>query len=87
MQPSDIGSGLDLLKQIASDRFVFTATEYPSPIQRALRLDPASGEAQMWQPVNSASAVRMLSLLATMLASFIGVVPGMVTSQKSFRRQ
>ena len=52
VQPSDIRSGLDLLKQIASDRFVFTATEYPSPIQRALRLDPASGEAQMWQPVN-----------------------------------
>ena len=50
VQPSDIKSGLDLLKQTASHRFVFTATGYASPIQRALGLDPASGEAFMWHP-------------------------------------
>ena len=50
VQPSDIKSGLVLLKQTASDRFVFTATGYASPIQRAVRIDPTSGEAHMWQP-------------------------------------
>ena len=50
VQPSDIKSGLELLKRTAFDRFVFTVTEYASPIQRALRLDPASGETHMWQP-------------------------------------
>lgn len=52
IEPSDIKSGLDLLAQTASDRFVFTVTNYASPIQRALRLDPASGETHMWQPDN-----------------------------------
>ena len=52
VEPSDIQSGLDLLARTASDRFVFTATGYPSPIQRALLLDPASGEVHMWQPGN-----------------------------------
>lgn len=50
VEPADIRQGLDLLAQVAADRFVFTAAAYASPIQRALRLDPASGEAQMWQP-------------------------------------
>lgn len=50
VEPADIISGLDLLEQAAADRFVFTATAYASPIQRALRLDVASGEAHMWQP-------------------------------------
>ena len=75
VQPSDIRSGLDLLKQIASDRFVFTATEYPSPIQRALRLDPASGEAQMWQPVNFSKRSQDLEPAYHDAGSFIGVVP------------
>ena len=52
VEPSDIKGGLDLLAHTASDRFVFTATEYASPIQRALLLDPASGEVHMWQPGN-----------------------------------
>ena len=52
VEPSDIKRGLDLLKQTASDRFVFTATAYASPIQRAFRLDPASGETHMCQPDN-----------------------------------
>ena len=50
VEPADIKRGLDLLKQVPPDRFVFTATTYASPIQRALRLDPASGEAHMWHP-------------------------------------
>lgn len=50
VEPADIKEGLELLEKAAADRFVFTATSYASPIQRALRLDPASGEAQMWQP-------------------------------------
>ena len=50
VQPSDVKKGQDLLKNAAVDRFVFTATTYASPIQRALRLDPASNVAYMWQP-------------------------------------
>lgn len=50
VEPADIRQGHDLLKQAAADRFVFTATVYDSPIQRALRLDPDSGLAHMWQP-------------------------------------
>ena len=49
VEPADIKEGLKLLEQAAADRFVFTATAYASPIQRALRLDLASGEAHMWQ--------------------------------------
>ena len=52
VEPSDIKMGLDLLAQTVSDRFVFTATSYASPIQRALRLDPTSRETHMWQPDN-----------------------------------
>ncbi len=50
VKPDDIRQGLQMLTTASADRFVFTATAYASPIQRALRLDPASGEARMWQP-------------------------------------
>lgn len=50
VEPTDIKEGLELLEQAAADRFVFTATAYASPIQRALRLDPISGEVHMWVP-------------------------------------
>jgi pseudaminic acid cytidylyltransferase len=50
VEPADIKKALKLLEQTAAHRFVFTATAYASPIQRALRLDLASGEAHMWQP-------------------------------------
>jgi N-acylneuraminate cytidylyltransferase len=49
VQPTDIKLGYSLLERTALDRFVFTATGYASPIQRALRLDSASGETHMWQ--------------------------------------
>ena len=50
VEPNDIRLGYELLERTALDRFVFTATAYASPIQRALRLDSVSGEAHMWQP-------------------------------------
>lgn len=50
VEPSDIKKGLELLEHASADRFVFTATTYASPIQRALRLDPKSEIAYMWQP-------------------------------------
>jgi len=50
VEPADIKQSLTLLEQAAADRFVFTATAYASPIQRALRLNPASGEVHMWLP-------------------------------------
>jgi len=50
VEPAEIRLGYELLERTALDRFVFTATAYASPIQRALRLDSASGEAHMWQP-------------------------------------
>ena len=50
VEHTDIRQGLKLLDQVAADRFVFAATDYASPIQRALRLDPDSGMAHMWQP-------------------------------------
>ena len=50
VKPADIKQGLEWLEQAAAECFVFTATAYASPIQGALRLDEASGEAHMWQP-------------------------------------
>lgn len=50
VEPADIRQGYELLDRSALDRFVFAATAYASPIQRALRLDSVSGEAHMWQP-------------------------------------
>ena len=52
VEPSEIRCGLDLLMQMANNRFVFTATPYPFPIQRALGIDPVSGDAFMWHPEN-----------------------------------
>jgi len=46
----DIKQGFKLLAQAGPDRFVFTATAYASPIQRALRIDAKSSESHMWQP-------------------------------------
>lgn len=50
VQPGDIKKGLDLLSKAPADRFVFTATNYSSPVQRALLFDPVTGEAHMRQP-------------------------------------
>lgn len=50
VQSSDLKQGLDLLYYAADDRFVFTATTYSSPIQRALRFDLATGVAHMLEP-------------------------------------
>ena len=50
VQSADIKKSLGLLKQTTSDHFVFTATSYSSPIQRALKINPTTGQAHMWQP-------------------------------------
>jgi pseudaminic acid cytidylyltransferase len=50
VEPSDIKKGLNLLDQSPADRFVFTATSYASPIQRALRIELALGVARMFEP-------------------------------------
>ena len=50
VEPSEIKKGLDLLGQASPDRFVFAATSYASPIQRALLIDSVSGVAQMKHP-------------------------------------
>lgn len=46
----DLRKGLEMLEGGACDQFVFTATTYASPIQRAIRIDQQSGLAHMWQP-------------------------------------
>ena len=50
VKPADIKQGMHLLAQASADRFVFTATDYASPIQRALRLDSTSGDVRMLHP-------------------------------------
>ena len=52
VEPAEIRKGREQLDQTGTHRFVFTATSFASPIQRALRLDPQTGEARMWQPEN-----------------------------------
>ena len=47
--PSDLKKGLLLLEKSPDSRFVFTATEYAYPIQRALRIDLACGLVRMFQ--------------------------------------
>ena len=49
VQADDLRQGLELLAGLPADRFVFSASRYAFPIQRALRLD-AEGRARMWQP-------------------------------------
>ena len=48
--PSDLRNGLELLHQAKSESFVFTATAYPSPIERALKVNTLSGEVEMISP-------------------------------------
>lgn len=48
LRPTDLKAGLDLLLGEKCD-YVFTATEYASPIQRALRISP-SGRVSMFNP-------------------------------------
>lgn len=50
VDPSEIRLGYELLMRVPVNRFVFTATAYASPIQRALRLDSESGVVHMCQP-------------------------------------
>jgi pseudaminic acid cytidylyltransferase len=52
VEPGDLSKGLELLREMPHDRFVFSATAYVSPIQRALKINAVSGLAEMWQPDN-----------------------------------
>ena len=49
VQPSDLVEAIQLLKCSPSKSFVFPATSFPYPIQRAIRLD-GDGRAEMFQP-------------------------------------
>ena len=51
VESSDIRQGFDILLDASNDQFVFTATSFTSPIQRALKIDPVSEVAQMVQPL------------------------------------
>ena len=46
----EIVKGFEMLTHVPADRFVFTATPYASPIERAIRINAMSGEAYMCQP-------------------------------------
>ena len=48
-RPEDIKQGLDKLKNIQEDRFVFAGCKYNSPIQRALKINE-SGSTKMINP-------------------------------------
>ena len=43
VDPTDIQKAKKLFDHVASNCFVFAATEYSAPIQRALKLDPVTG--------------------------------------------
>ena len=50
VRPSEIQKGKNLLHKAPVAKFVFTATTYASPIQRALRMELSTGDLRMWQP-------------------------------------
>jgi len=49
VQPGDLAEAAGLLGQAPTQSFVFTATSFPFPIQRAIRID-ADGRSVMFQP-------------------------------------
>ena len=49
VQPGDLAQAADLLEHAPLQSFVFTATSFPFPIQRAIRID-ADGRSAMFQP-------------------------------------
>ena len=51
VQPSDLAEATRLLKCAPTKSFVFPATSFPYPIQRAIRID-SDGRAGMFQPEN-----------------------------------
>lgn len=52
VRPLDIEKSGLLLLHSSNCKFVFSASAYPSPIQRAFSLDPSSGMARMHNPDN-----------------------------------
>ena len=57
-----------------SDGFIFTATTYASPIQRALKLDNETGYTRMREPNNFQKEVKILKNITMMQVNFIGEV-------------
>lgn len=51
VQPTDLAKAARLLEQAPTQSFVFTATSFPFPIQRAIRINP-DGRSEMFQPEN-----------------------------------
>jgi pseudaminic acid cytidylyltransferase len=51
VQPADLAKAARLLEQAPPHSFVFTATSFPFPIQRAIRINP-DGRSEMFQPEN-----------------------------------
>ena len=49
-QYTDISKGLSLLEECDLNSFVYTATEFGAPIERALRIDQESGKSFMLNP-------------------------------------
>lgn len=49
VQPGDLTAAARLLEKTPPHSFVFTATSFPFPIQRAIRID-ADGRSEMFQP-------------------------------------
>ena len=49
VKPSDLKNGLELIDKQKGDKFVFTATNYAFPIQRAIRLN-SKGISSMFNP-------------------------------------
>lgn len=52
VQATDISKGFLLLKECDVNSFVFTATNFEAPIERALRIDQESGKSFMVNPQN-----------------------------------
>lgn len=50
VQYTDLSNGLLLLDECAPNSFVFTATDFAAPIERALRIDQESGKSFMLNP-------------------------------------
>ena len=62
VRSEDIKAAFQLLSKCSTSQFVITATRFASPIQRALRLDPANGQVFMYQPYHSRTRTQDLEV-------------------------
>ena len=73
-QYTDISKGLSLLEECDLNSFVYTATEFGAPIERALRIDQESGKSFMLNPQKFTMRSQDCERYTTMQVNFIGVV-------------